>query len=245
MWIALRPIPSRPQAFPVPTSCLVRYRLLGNERRWDGVVVEMSRLPALILAALLTTTGAACGAGRESGSLDAPTQRITTQSTTGTTRTTIYFLIDSGAAPIGVRRTIRTKSPYAREALKALLAGPTPEEQEHGITTAIPERTRLLSMTYKRHGADETVNLTGLPPLNTTDAMRTARIITQLARTLIGVSGIERIWLEADGQPWGLTLMDGSVDAGPFDYGDLGGWNVGAGCPGTETVVCDHFIALP
>jgi Sporulation and spore germination len=101
------------------------------------------------------------------------------------------------------------------------LAGPTPEEQEQGITTAIPEGTRLLSMTYKRHGADETVNLTGLPPRDTTDFMRTARLITQIARTLIGVSGIERIWLEADGEPWGLTLRDGSVSAGHFDYGAL------------------------
>jgi hypothetical protein len=100
-------------------------------------------------------------------------------------------------------------------------------------------------MTYKRHGADETVNLTGLPPNNATDVRRQARIITQIARTLIGVSGIERIWLEGNGQPWGFTLWDGSVDAGPFDYGDPPGWDIAAGCPGTETVVCDHFVALP
>jgi hypothetical protein len=203
------------------------------------------RLPALILAALLTTSGAACGAARENDSRDPAAPGLTTQPTSGTTRTTIYFLIDGGAAPIGVRRTIRTKSPYAREALNALLAGPTLEEQKSGITTAIPDGTRLLSMTYKRHGADETVNLAGLPPRDTTDVMRTARIITQIARTLIGVSGIERIWLEADGQPWGFTLRDGSVEAGPFDYGDLPSWDIGAGCPGTETVVCDHFVALP
>lgn len=55
-------------------------------------------------------------------------------------------------------------------------------------------------MTYKRNGVDETVNLAGLPPQNT-DVMQKARIITQVARTLIGVSGIERIWLRANGQP--------------------------------------------
>jgi spore germination protein GerM len=199
--------------------------------------------PTLILVALLAALGAACGAGREDGSPAAA--RITTQATAGTTRTTVYFLIDAGAAPIGVRRTIRTRSPYAREALKALLAGSTPAEEEGGVTTAIPDGTRLVSMTYRRHGADETVNLTGLPPLNATDVLRKARIITQIARTLIGVSGIERIWLEANGQPWGLTLRDGTVDAGPFDYADLAGWDVGAACLGTETVVCDHFVALP
>jgi hypothetical protein len=90
-----------------------------------------------------------------------------------------------------------------------------------------------------------TVNLAGLPPQGRTDVIRTARIITQIARTLIGVSGIERVWLETNGEPWGLTLRDGGVDAGPFDYGDLAGWDIGAACPGTETVVCDRFDALP
>ena len=161
-----------------------------------------------------------------------------------TAETTIYFLTNEGSAPIGVRRAIARKSPYAREALKALLAGPTSREAESGITTAIPKGTRLLSMTYKRHGADETVNLAGLPP-KASDVMQKTRIITQIARTLIGVSGIERIWLQADGQPWGVGLMDGGVYAGPWSYDELAGLDVGAGCPGTETVECDHFDALP
>ena len=204
----------------------------------------MKPFATVIVAALATAFTVACGAGQESSSADAA-QAITAQPSTRTTRTTIYFLVDSGRAPIGVRRTIRTRSPYAREALEALLTGPTPEEQEEGITTAIPAGTRLVSMTYKRHGADETVNLAGLPPRATTDAMRTARIVSQIARTLIGLSGIQRIWLEADDQPWGFTMRDGSTHAGPFDYGNLAGLNIGAGCPGTETVVCDRFAALP
>jgi spore germination protein GerM len=205
----------------------------------------MVRVPlTAILVTLLCAFGAACGGDPETTHSKAPTQGVTTQPATGTTRSTIYFLIDDGAAPIGVRRTMRTKSPYAREALRALLAGPTAEEEESGITTAIPAGTRLLSMTYKRHGADETVNLAGLP-LQKADVMQKHRIIAQIARTLIGVSGIERIWLEADGQPWGLTLMDGSIYSGPWGYEELTGFDVGAGCPGTETVECDHFDALP
>lgn len=161
-----------------------------------------------------------------------------------TAETTVYFLTNDGSAPIGVRRTIARKWPYAREALKALLAGPTSEEAESGITTAIPEGTRLLSITYKRHGADETANLAGLPP-EASDFMQKTRIITQIARTLIGVAGIERIWLQADGQPWGVGLMDGGVYAGPWSYDELVGLDVSAGCPGTETVECDNFDALP
>jgi spore germination protein GerM len=206
----------------------------------------VKRLPLAILATFVTAFGAACGDAVENGSREsAPEQGVITQPPTGSTRTTIYFLTDDGAAPIGVRRTIKTESPYAREALNALLAGPTPDETRLGVTTAIPDGTRLLRMTYKRHGADETVNLTGLPPQETLDVMQKTRIITQIARTLIGVSGIERIWLEVDGHPWGLGLMDGGVDAGPWSYDDLTGLDVGAACAATETVECDHFDALP
>jgi spore germination protein GerM len=192
-----------------------------------------------IVVTLVSALGAACGAERERNA-DAPAQHPAQQ----TTRSTVYFLIDDGLAPIGVRRTIRAKSPYAREALKALLAGPTREEQATGITTAIPAGTQLISMTYERHGADETVNLAGLP-LESADVLQKHRGIAQIARTLIGVSGIERIWLEANGQPWGLTLIDGSIYSGPWGYEELTGWDVGAACPGTETVECDHFAALP
>jgi spore germination protein GerM len=194
------------------------------------------------LAAVVAAAGLACGTGSENASRDLAEQGFGTQP--GTTRTTIYFLTDDGAAPIGVRRTIRAKSPYAREALKALLAGPTAGEAESGITTAIPDGTRLLSMTYERHGADETVDLLGLP-LAGADVLRQHRIITQITRTLIGVSGTERVWLLNEGRPWGLSLRNGRIVNGPFDYAGLVGWNIGRGCPGTETVTCDRFAALP
>jgi spore germination protein GerM len=202
--------------------------------RWGAV--------SALAAAVVTAAGLACGTGNENASRDLAERGFGSQP--GTTRTTIYFLTDAGTAPIGVRRTIRAKSPYAREALTALLAGPTAEEAENGITTVIPEGTRLLSMTYERHGADETVDLLGLP-LAGADVLRQHRIITQITRTLIGVSGIERVWLLNEGRPWGLSLRNGTIDNGPFDYRDLVGWDVGRGCPGTETVTCDRFTAVP
>ena len=197
----------------------------------------------VILAALLTTSGAACGAGRENGSRDPAAPGITTQPTSGTTRTTIYSLIDGGAAPIGVRRTIRTKSPYAREALNALLAGPTPEEQENGITTAIPDGTRLLSMTYKRHGADETVNLTGLPPRDTTgrDADGTHHHPDR-------AHADRHLRHRAD-----LARSDRRPGVSPGGMGDRGrpvrlrrppGLGIRRGLSRNKAVLCDHFVAL-
>ena len=195
-----------------------------------------------ILVVLLSALGVACGTSQDKPR-DPEGSEITTEPSTDTTRTTIYFLTDGGAAPIGVRRTIRAESPYAREALVALLQGPTEEEAGSGITTAIPAGTQLLSMTFKRHGADETVNLSGLP--ERVGVLRQGRIITQLVRTLIGVSGIERVWLLNDGRPWGLSTRIREIHIGPFDYGSLMGWDLAAGCPGTETVTCDSFVALP
>jgi spore germination protein GerM len=195
----------------------------------------------------LIAVAVACGSqsGDQSGSGETRTSTSAgfATETRPTTITTIYFLTNDGSAPIGVRRTIKRKSPYAREALTALLAGPTREEERKGITSAIPKGTRLLSMTYKEQGTDETLNLAGLP--QNANVMQKARIITQMARTVIGVSGIERIWLRDEGRPWGLWLTDGRVYAGPWGYDQLVGLDVGAGCPGTETVECDHFEALP
>ncbi len=195
----------------------------------------------------MIAAAAACGS-QSGGHSGAGETRISTSAgfvteTRPTITTTIYFLTNDGSAPIGVRRTIKRKSPYAREALTALLAGPTREEERKGITSAIPKGTRLLSMTYKGDGADETLNLAGLP--QNANVMQKARIITQMTRTVIGVSGIERIWLRDGGRPWGLGLRDGRVYAGPWGYDQLVGLDVGAGCPGTETVECDHFKALP
>lgn len=211
----------------------------------------MPRLPSL-LGATLIAGPVACGGQSlkqpAAGETRANVSEDFVAETRPTTRTTIYFLTDDESAPIGVRRMIKRKSPYAREAVKALLAGPTSEEREAGISTAIPAGTWLLSMTFKRHGADETVNLAGLPPQDA-DVMQKVRIITQIARTLIGVSGIERIWLRDGGQAWGLGTTDNGVYtgvyAGPWGYRELAGFHVGAACPGTETVECDHFDALP
>ncbi|MGH3039194.1 MAG: GerMN domain-containing protein [Gaiellaceae bacterium] len=195
------------------------------------------------MAVFLTVSGAACGAERDD-LRDLAGKEVASEPGSDTTRTTIYLLTDDGSAPIGVRRTISAESPYAREALRALLAGPTREEAQNGITTAIPAGTRLLAMTFERHGVDELINLSRLSEQGV-DVLQQHRIITQLVRTLIGVSGIERVWLLNEGRPWGLTLRNGRIVNGPFDYGSLVGLNIDAGCPGTETVPCDSFVALP
>jgi hypothetical protein len=167
-----------------------------------------------------------------------------------TLRTTLYFLAEDGTVPLGVRRDIVERIPppwgsAAGGALEALLAGPTAEEASAGLTTAIPAGTKLISLRSRGEGGTGAiVNLSGLDGVD--DPLDRARIITQIVRTLVGISygSVERVWLREDGRPWGMYLMDGAVDDGPYDYSNIS-FHVGAGCPGTETAVCDRFDGLP
>jgi hypothetical protein len=200
----------------------------------------MSRVLA---SALLIAFLAGCG--RAVVAASPPAERVET------TRTTLYFLAADGTVPLGVRREVaqRRAPPWgsvAGGALKALLAGPTAEEVAAGLTTAIPAGTKLVSLGSRGEGGTGAlVNLSGLDEVE--DCLDRARIITQIVRTLVGISygSIDRVWLFEDGEPWGMYLMEGGVDNGPFDYDTLMGFHLGAGCPRTETVVCDSFHALP
>lgn len=192
---------------------------------------------ALLLALL-------AGCGRAVPDASAPAERAQT------TRTTLYFLAEDGAVPLGVRREIvqRTPPPWgsvAGGALEALLEGPTADEAAAGLTTAIPAGTRLVALGSRGEGGTGAiVNLSGLDGV--ADGIERARVITQIVRTLVGISysSVDRVWLREDGKPWGMYLMEGGVDDGPYDYSNIS-FHVGAACPGTETVVCDRFDALP
>jgi Sporulation and spore germination len=161
-----------------------------------------------------------------------------------TVRTTLYFLADDSSTSLGVRRNVVQRVPPSwgstpGGALAALIAGPTAEEAETGLTTAIPPETTLISLRSRGYaGTGFVVNLSGLGGAD--DGLDRARVITQIVRTLA-----TRVWLLEDGEQWGMYLMKGGVDNGPFDYDTLSGFHLGAACPGAETVECDHFDALP
>jgi hypothetical protein len=99
------------------------------------------------------------------------------------------------------------------------------EEASAGLTTAIPPGTRLISLdSWGKGGTGAVVGLSGLAAVEY--ALDRARVITQIVRTLVGISGssVERVWLLEEGQPWGMDLMEGGVDNGPVDYATLAGF---------------------
>jgi spore germination protein GerM len=146
-------------------------------------------------------------------------------------RATIYFLTDGQSAPLGVRRTVirHGAAPLARLALQQLLAGPNPRERGEGLTSAIPAgaRIRTLSIRQLPRGSTATIDLAGLPPLRSVSGVTIARIGTQIARTVIGLSDVVRVRIEANGHPWNFWLMSGGVSRRVWDYQLLLGLWVG------------------
>lgn len=200
------------------------------------------------IKAFLVTIGAASALASGCGGDDSVAQPPTTSSPPASTnkadlaRTTIYFLADEGAAPIGVRRTIPRRAPYAKEALSALLAGPSTAERQRGLTTAIPATAELRSFSI-RNSTLAIVDLSGLPESD--DVIDNARIIFQITRTLVGVSGIHEVVIRAQGKQFGLPTVKQGVEAGPWGYGNMPMGPICAGKPGTETVSGDCFSPLP
>jgi spore germination protein GerM len=205
----------------------------------------MTSLARVVPIALSVAVLAACGGtGNHAASQSKGSSNLAARQTQTGLRTTVYFLTDTGKAPIGVRRSIERGSTYARSALDVLLAGPSDSERRAGITSALPAKAQVQSLTID--GVTATVDLSGLPAQNDANAVIKARVITQISRTLIGLSGIDRVRLQADGSPWGLWNMSGGVQDVAYDYPKLlGFYHVCVAKPGTETVPGDCFTALP
>jgi spore germination protein GerM len=119
--------------------------------------------------------------------------------------------------------------------MRALLAGRMPAERKQGLATAIPDGTELVSFRIVGN-TTAIVNLSGLP-LDGSPVNR-VRVITQVTRTLIGLSGIERVRLRNEGTPWGLWRMTGDIADIAYGYRELLGLTGVGGAGGA-------FAALP
>ncbi len=191
----------------------------------NAPTVAMVALVAVLTS--LVTSG--CGVGAEQSAGAATTARPTT------VETTLYFLTSDQSAPLGVRRSLERTSPFAIQAMRALLAGRTEAEKNRGVRTAIPDGTKLLSLRIIRNTTAE-VRLRGLPADGS--PVDRVRVITQIARSLIGLSGIEQVRLLNNGKPWGLWSMSGGAADTTYGYRELLGFTGVGGAGGS-------FAALP
>lgn len=182
-----------------------------------------------LLAGPLALVASGCGAS------DAQSARAATNAPPPGVETTLYFLTADRSAPIGVRRSLRRTSPFAIQAMRALLAGRTQAEKTRGLATAIPDGTELVSFRIVGN-TTAIINLSGLPQDGS--PVERVRVITQISRSLIGLSGIEQIRLRNDGKPWGLWRMSGGIADIAYGYRELLGFTGVGGAGGS-------FAALP
>jgi spore germination protein GerM len=198
-------------------------------------------LPCLLLAAAVV---AGCG------STHAGQPQSAKSSSSRTSKTTIvYFLRDGGGSPIGVVRTLEGQTLTARGALDALLRGPSDSDRKAGITSAIPSETKVVSFSLVRKATahEAIIELSGLPDVDKADAVLKARVITQIARTLIGLNDIHAVRVRAANRPWDLWTVDGGIIDAPTTYDRLLDvfWRVCTSKPGTEVEARACFQALP
>ncbi len=103
----------------------------------DGGTLSTSEEPGTTLPGQTTT----------SASAEQPGQTTTTASATGTMTVRVYFSRDEKMA--AATRVIPKTTSTGAAAMKALLQGPTAEEKDAGMFTAIPEGTAYLGLDIK------------------------------------------------------------------------------------------------
>ena len=133
---------------------------------------------------------------------------------TATARAQVYLVRGD---QIGVAARQVPEANVERGAVEALLAGPSDQETEAGLTTAVPGRTDLRDLTVENGVA--TVDLSS----EFDDGGGSATMFLRLAQvvfTLTQFPGITGVKLEIDGEPVETFSGEGIVLDGPQDRAD-------------------------
>ena len=115
----------------------------------------------------------------------------------------VYFLRDGKVSP--VRRTVETGSTGARTALTSLLAGPSEDDTDDGLTTAIPHGTTVGGLELTDGVA--TVDVRG--PLPTTQEQRLHQI-GQIVATLTRVPTVRAVRFR-NGRTWTRRAIEAQL----------------------------------
>lgn len=199
----------------------------AREPRWR-------RLAAAMAAAALTAV-AGCGIDGDSdptaiaaenlpsGLVEEPTTTSTTESA-ATVQVTVYFLARTGDNNVLTASTREVGAPAGPpERLRALLTQPPlQEEQDRGITTAIPSDTALLDTAIDTDRQLLTIDLSRHLFEIQGAGLRTA--FGQLVWTATEDARVERVQFLVDGEPATALTGDGEEKTEPVsraDYSNL------------------------
>ena len=188
--------------------------------------VSSVRSRLVVCACLLALAG--CGSGDEETTVAAPAD---TAATTGSTTTAptdtaeaeeeqarlqVYFMRGEKIG-VGARYVPETASVGA-EATRALLEGPTDEEDAAGLTTAIPAGTRLLGLDIA--GGVATVDLSEEFASGGGSLSIQARV-AQVVHTLTQFPTVGSVAFRLDGEPVEALGGEGLVLSEPVDRADF------------------------
>lgn len=129
----------------------------------------------------------------------------------------IWFVRDDRLVSV-VRQASGTGS-LAEFALRAVIEGPTPEETDDGVSSAIPDGAELLEVMVEEGIA--TVNLSKEFELGAEDVQLLR--LGQVVYTVTGLSDVRRVRFMIDSEPASVVSQDGTAheDVGRSDYSRL------------------------
>lgn len=196
--------------------------------------VSSAAVPRWFVAAVLVVLGSACGLSSQDepvtmepaevpfGLLAPPTTEApapVTSTTTEGVRVTVFLVGPAG--PVPVARSMPGESPTLRVALSALSTGPTSEEAELGLHSAVPPGATLRAIGLERAVATVALDdqFLELGPGEQVDAL------AQVVFTATGIEGVDRVLFKVGGERVAVPTLDGSIADGPVgrrDYSAVG-----------------------
>ncbi len=178
---------------------------------------------ALVVVALVAACGSGGGGGSPSATGPAPSasgSAPSSPSATGTPTTVLVYLVRGEKVGVGGVTVTPVGAAVARAAAEALLAGPDAAATSGGLTTTIPDGTRLLDLAV--HGSVATVDLSGTFTTGGGSLSMQLRI-AQVVYTLTQFSGISTVAFRIDGTPVTAIGGEGIVVDPPVGRADFEG----------------------
>ncbi|MDQ3458959.1 MAG: GerMN domain-containing protein [Deinococcota bacterium] len=131
---------------------------------------------------------------------------------------TVYFVrsqqLDSRLEPVSRPLGVQDQEARLKNALDALIAGPNAEEKARGLSSAMPQETRVLDLDFA--GGLVTVNLSAEFERGGGTTLMTARL-NQLFYTLTEDPAVTRVSLDVEGWPVKVFSGQGLIIDNPWD----------------------------
>jgi len=139
------------------------------------------------------------------------------------------FLVDAGDSLVARGREVDGDSPEERleTLLAALASGPTSEERDEQLSTALPPDVRLRLGEISEGTA--TIDIDG--PAEAPSGLASRRAVAQIVLSATSVPGVDAVRLTLAGEPVEAPLPSGELTSAPLTAADYAGLLTGTPAP--------------